>query len=184
MSDTTVIQPEVAANTTQPVAGPSGMPPPKPRVRMVANDGTNLNCSADAAERMPVLRECLESSVSSGEAIRVDVQSEPLLLVVAWCEKHARGYFDRFRTAAEREEAAFAEFVEPLTDVQLFNGLMAANFLGVTDLLDALTKKTASFIRGKTAEEIRKRFNIKNDFEPEELEEIQRENMSIEQAFR
>jgi S-phase kinase-associated protein 1 len=31
-------------------------------------------------------------------------------------------------------------------------------------------------IKGKTPEEIRKTFNIKNDFTPEEEEEVQREN--------
>jgi S-phase kinase-associated protein 1 len=31
-------------------------------------------------------------------------------------------------------------------------------------------------IKGKTQEEIRKTFNIKNDFTPEEKEEVRREN--------
>ena len=34
----------------------------------------------------------------------------------------------------------------------------------------------SSVIRGKTPEEIRKAFNIKNDFSPEEEEEVLREN--------
>ncbi|XP_026385081.1 SKP1-like protein 1B [Papaver somniferum] len=34
----------------------------------------------------------------------------------------------------------------------------------------------ADMIKGKTPEEIRKTFNIKNDFTPEEEEEVRREN--------
>ena len=34
-------------------------------------------------------------------------------------------------------------------------------------------------IKGKTPEEIRKTFNIKNDFTPEEEEEVRRENQWV-----
>ena len=37
-------------------------------------------------------------------------------------------------------------------------------------------KSLADMIKGKTPEEIRKTFNIKNDFTPEEEEEVRREN--------
>ena len=37
-------------------------------------------------------------------------------------------------------------------------------------------QKVADMIRGKTAEQIRQEFGIKNDFSPEEEEEIRKEN--------
>ena len=40
----------------------------------------------------------------------------------------------------------------------------------------------AEMIRGKTPEEIRKHFNIKNDFTPEEEEQVRRENEWCEEA--
>ncbi|GKF57983.1 SKP1-like protein 1A isoform X1, partial [Tanacetum coccineum] len=54
----------------------------------------------------------------------------------------------------------------------------AANYLNIKILLD-LTCQTvvADMIKGKTPEEIHKTFNIKNDFTPEEEEEIRRENV-------
>uniref|UniRef100_N1QWV0 SKP1-like protein 11 n=1 Tax=Aegilops tauschii TaxID=37682 RepID=N1QWV0_AEGTA len=52
----------------------------------------------------------------------------------------------------------------------------AANFLNIKGLLDLTCQTVADMIKGKTPEEIRKTFNIKNDFTPEEEEEIRREN--------
>ena len=49
----------------------------------------------------------------------------------------------------------------------------AANFLDVKDLLDLTCKTVAEYIKQcKTPEEIRQRFNIPNDFTPEEEEEV------------
>lgn len=52
----------------------------------------------------------------------------------------------------------------------------AANFLHIKDLLDLTCQSVADMIKGKTPEEIRKTFNIKNDFTPDEEEAIRREN--------
>ena len=48
-------------------------------------------------------------------------------------------------------------------------------------LLDLTCKAVADQIKGKSPEEIRVRFNIKNDFTPEEEQEVKRENMWCEE---
>ncbi|OEL28696.1 SKP1-like protein 1A [Dichanthelium oligosanthes] len=53
---------------------------------------------------------------------------------------------------------------------------MAANYLDIKGLLDLTCQTVADMIKGKTPEEIRKTFNIKNDFTAEEEEEVRREN--------
>lgn len=54
--------------------------------------------------------------------------------------------------------------------------LQASNYLDIKPLLDVGCKTVANMIKGKSPEEIRKTFNITNDFTPEEEEQIRREN--------
>lgn len=68
-----------------------------------------------------------------------------------------------------------------ITFLQRFNKhcrckFQAANYLNIKSLLDLTCQTVADMIKGKTPEEIRKTFNIKNDFTPEEEEEVRREN--------
>jgi len=63
----------------------------------------------------------------------------------------------------------------------LFEMLLAANYLNIRILLDLILKTIANQIKGKTTEEIRVHFNIKNDFTPEEEKQIALENSWIEE---
>jgi S-phase kinase-associated protein 1 len=56
------------------------------------------------------------------------------------------------------------------------NHWQASNYLDIKPLLDVGCKTVANMIKGKSPEEIRKTFNITNDFTPEEEEQIRREN--------
>ena len=58
----------------------------------------------------------------------------------------------------------------------LFELILAANYLNIQSLLDLTCKTVANMIKGKTPEEIRKTFNIKNDFTPEEEEKVRKDN--------
>ncbi len=51
-------------------------------------------------------------------------------------------------------------------------GIQAANYLDIKGLLDVTCKTVANMIKGKSPEEIRRTFNIKNDFTPEEEEQV------------
>ncbi len=60
---------------------------------------------------------------------------------------------------------------------------MASNYLDINSLLELSCAKVASLIKGKSIEEIRKFFNIVNDFSPEEEQLMIDENKWAEQSF-
>ena len=60
--------------------------------------------------------------------------------------------------------------------VLILKCLQAANYLDIKGLLDVTCKTVANMIKGKTPEEIRKTFNIKNDFTAGEEEQVRKEN--------
>uniref|UniRef100_A0A453M755 SKP1 component dimerisation domain-containing protein n=1 Tax=Aegilops tauschii subsp. strangulata TaxID=200361 RepID=A0A453M755_AEGTS len=77
--------------------------------------------------------------------------------------------------SAEDLKSFDAEFIK-VDQNTLFDLILAANYLNIKGLLDLTCQTVADMIKGKTPEEIRKTFNIKNDFTPEEEAEIRREN--------
>ena len=78
--------------------------------------------------------------------------------------------------------AWYAKFVDLEQEV-LFELILAANFMDIKSLLELSTAKVASLIKGKTIPEIRKFFNIENDFTPDEEAQIMDENRWAEESF-
>ncbi len=75
----------------------------------------------------------------------------------------------------------YSTYVAVEQDV-LFELILAANFMDIKPLLDLTCASVASMIKGKTPEEIRKTFNIVNDFTPEEEAQVREENKWCEEA--
>ena len=73
----------------------------------------------------------------------------------------------------------YAAFVS-IEQEEIFEIILAANFLDIRPLLDLTCASIASIIRGKNTDEIRQAFHIVNDFTPEEEDLIREENKWIE----
>ena len=65
----------------------------------------------------------------------------------------------------------YAEFVT-VDQAMLFELVTAANFMDIKALLDLTCLAVSVLIKGKSAEEIRRIFNISNDFSPEEDDQV------------
>ncbi|KAM1056487.1 hypothetical protein ACFX13_030633 [Malus domestica] len=104
-----------------------------------------------------------------------NVTSAILAKVIEYCTKHR----EEDRAIATDNENNFkewdAEFIK-INQNTLYDLIMAANYLNIKGLLDLTCQIVVDIIKGKAPEEIRKMFNIKNDFAPKEEEKIHREN--------
>ena len=110
----------------------------------------------------------------------VNVKSEILCMIVEWCKKHTTNDDDNINNNSHNKDelkAWDAEFVKDIDQAILYHLLMAADYMNVTELVDILITKVANMIKGKKAEEIREKFKIKNDFTPEQQEEIRKKNL-------
>ena len=75
----------------------------------------------------------------------------------------------------------YADYINLDQDV-IFDLILAANYMDIKPLLDLTCATVASMIKGKTPEEIRRTFNIANDFTPEEEQQVRNENKWCEDA--
>ncbi|KAK0623066.1 Skp1 family, dimerization domain-containing protein [Immersiella caudata] len=155
------------------------------KVVLQSNDGTTIEVDRVVAERSMLIKNLIEDlgdeSVTTS-AIPIPNVNDPVLRkVVEWCEKH-RG--DSLQSAEDESETRkkvteIDEWDQKFMQVDqemLFEIILAANYLDIKALLDVGCKTVANMIKGKSPEEIRKTFNITNDFTPEEEEQIRREN--------
>ena len=74
------------------------------------------------------------------------------------------------------------DWIAKMDKQMIFELIMTANYLSNKPFLEMLCKSVAEMIQGKSPDEIREIFNIKNDFTPEEEAEIKKENAFIEEA--
>jgi S-phase kinase-associated protein 1 len=106
------------------------------------------------------------------------VDSKILIKVIEYCKYHHQS---ESSMVPDEEKSNWDKDFVKVDDETLFNLILAANYLDIKSLLDLTCKTVADEIKGKTPEEIRVRFNIKNDFTPEEEEEVKRENAWCEE---
>ena len=125
--------------------------------------------------------------LDEGTAIPVPYVSGAILeKVIQYCEYHLENPVPAVEDKSHEEKRTDdiipwdAEFCQ-VDQSTLFELILAANFLDIKSLLDLTCKTVANMIKGKSPEEIRKLFNIKNDFTPEEEEQIRKENAWCEE---
>merc|ERR1712169_45348 len=116
------------------------------------------------------------------EAIPIpNVNAAVLKKVIEWCQhhKHDPPSSNEDDSDSRKKTTDIEEWDQKFMQVDqemLFEIILAANYLDIKALLDVGCKTVANMIKGKSPEEIRKTFNITNDFTPEEEEQIRREN--------
>jgi S-phase kinase-associated protein 1 len=152
-------------------------------IKLQSNDNVVIEVERQVAERSMLLKHIIiDVPDALTEAIPLDKVNEAVLLkVIEWCNHHradppasADDESDSRRKTTDIDEWD-QKFLQ-VDQEMLFEIILAANYLDIKQLLDVGCKTVANMIKGKSPEEIRKTFNIQNDFTPEEEDQIRREN--------
>ncbi|GMN35846.1 hypothetical protein TIFTF001_005569 [Ficus carica] len=148
------------------------------KITLKSSDGETFEVDEAVALESQTIKHMIEDDCADNGIPLPNVTSKILSKVIEYCKKHVEApkSDDRASSAADDDLKTWdADFVK-VDQATLFDLILAANYLNIKSLLDLTCQTVADMIKGKTPEEIRKTFNIKNDFTPEEEEEVRREN--------
>jgi len=157
-----------------------------PNIKLQSNDGEIIEVDADVAKMSVTIKTMLDDLgiVPTGEkdeeAIPLPKVSAAILRkVIVWAEYHKHDITDPEEENRERRLDDVSPWDQDYLKIDqgtLFELILAANYLDIKGLLNVTCKTVANMMKGKSPEEIRKTFNIVNDFTPEEEEQIRKEN--------
>ncbi|PWA95857.1 SKP1-like 11 [Artemisia annua] len=104
-------------------------------------------------------------------ALRLTFKANIVLKVIEFCKKHGKIRNSDDKLAHENLKDFHSEFVKENHSI-LIDLLTAACDLQIRSLLDVTSETVVDMINGKTAEEIHRMFNLKEDFTFKEMEEV------------
>jgi S-phase kinase-associated protein 1 len=152
-------------------------------ITLKSNDDKTFPVDVEIAKCSDMIKTLLENLGHDDEKDNVvplpNVSSHILEKVLEWAKHHKDDppvtEDDEREARSDDIKAWDANFLK-MDQATLFEVILAANYLDIKPLLDLTCKAVANMIKGKTPEEIRKLFNIVNDFDPAEEEQIRKEN--------
>jgi len=148
------------------------------KVKLTSSDGQTFEVDEEVANESQTVKNMIEDTGTEEVVPLPNVPGKILAKVIEYCKFHVEANKKIDDKPAKTEDDIKTwdtEFVR-VDQGTLFDLILAANYLNIKGLLDLTCQTVANMIKGKTPEEIRKTFNIKNDFTPEEEEEVRREN--------
>ncbi|XP_037570030.1 S-phase kinase associated protein 1 SKP1-related A isoform X2 [Amblyomma americanum] len=155
-----------------------------PNIKLQSSDGEVFEVDVEIAKASVTIKTMLEDLGMDDDEDEVvplpNVNSAILKKVIHWATYHKDDppppEDDENKEKRTDDISSWdADFLK-VDQGTLFELILAANYLDIKGLLDVTCKTVANMIKGKTPEEIRKQFNIKNDFTPSEEEQVRKEN--------
>ncbi len=135
---------------------------------------TRIKILKEAAMQCELFKTMIDGDANTTELPVPNIKEEATIQKVITFLNYNIGkkfaYIERPLKSSDMEQVVDkwrSDFIN-VPEEMLFDLILAANYLDNKDLLDLACAKVASMIKGKTPEEIRKIFNIENDFTPEQ----------------
>jgi len=160
-------------------------------IKLQSSDGEVFEVDVEIAKQSVTIKTMLEDlgmDEDEDEPVPLpNVNAAILKKVIQWCSFHRDDppppEDDENKEKRTDDICSWdAEFLK-VDQGTLFELILAANYLDIKGLLDVTCKTVANMIKGKSPEEIRKTFNIKNDFTPAEEEQVRKENEWCEEKW-
>ncbi|XP_058223698.1 SKP1-like protein 1A [Rhododendron vialii] len=148
------------------------------KIVLKSSDGETFEVEEAVALQSQTIKHMIEDDCAGTAIPLPNVTSRVLSKAIEYCKKHAESPAapeDDDRAADNTLKTFDAEFVD-VDQGLLFDLILAANYLDIKSLLNLTCQTVANMMKGKTPDEIRKKFHIVNDYTPEEEEEVRREN--------
>ncbi|VVT45255.1 uncharacterized protein SAPINGB_P000689 [Magnusiomyces paraingens] len=157
-------------------------------VTLVSNDNKKFEVPKDVAYKSVLIKNMVEDIGDENAEIPLPrAQASVLEKVIDYCTYHKDDpplpapvqktqddQPDRIRRTTDIIEWDY-NFMN-LENPVIFEIMLLANYLDIVPLFELTCKTVANKIKGKSPEQLREIFGIENDFTPEQLDEIRREN--------
>lgn len=168
----------------------SSNPSTMPSIKLQSSDGEIFEVDVEIAKQSVTIKTMLEDLGMDDEGDDdpvplPNVNAAILKKVIQWCTHHKDDppppEDDENKEKRTDDIPVWDQEFLKVDQGTLFELILAANYLDIKGLLDVTCKTVANMIKGKTPEEIRKTFNIKNDFTEEEEAQVRKENQWCEE---
>lgn len=152
------------------------------KIVLVSSNGQELPVSLDAIQQSETVKNLIDDAGIESPIPVSNVTDDVLKDIIRYCEyHHAQG--DTRPVSEGNADEKRTDDITPwdlnfckVSQERLFEYVLAANYLDIKSLLDLTCKTIANMIKGKTPAQIRETFGVKDDFTPQEEEQICKEN--------
>ncbi|CAF3318797.1 unnamed protein product [Rotaria socialis] len=144
------------------------------KIKVATSDGDILEVDLYIAKQwqpVKLIYEVLDSTNVPENPIDLDaISTETLKKIIEWSNHHKQDEADSADNSEnDRNHGEISPWDKTFFNIKqemIFEIIVAADHLGMTELLDMGCKTVANMIKGKTPEEVRQTFNIPNDLPP------------------
>ena len=158
------------------------------KVILQTGDGQEVEVAEEVAIKSHFIKSVIDDSGIEDKIPLPNVKLNILKKVLEYCEYHKKDNPPEIEKPLKSPNLADVvcqwdvKYIDIENTEEIFEIVLAANYLHITSLMELACAKIASLIKGKTTEEIRSTFNIVNDFTKEEEDQIRDENRWAEES--
>ena len=157
-------------------------------VKLIPEEGEPMEVDVEIAQMSVLVKSMIDDAGTEEDIPLPNVKKATLDKVIEFCQHYKEEPMQDIEKPLKTNNIkdVVSQFYGDFVDIeieQLYEIILAANYLDVKPLLEVTCAAVAAMMKGKSIEEIRTLFNIENDFTPEEEEQIREENKWAEEAI-